>query len=364
MQATVKEAFYIACITLLLFFTCAVSWGEIPQTLAERVARVFPFQVGQQYEFKSAADFTTVEGDVLSAGTVATITIEDTVFNDTTYLHIPYWANLGTGYYRLDEDSTKIWNRHPGTGEEAVFLYLGHTEDYGPVLGFGDIGGYHTYDRLIANPECITTPCDTMGRLMIPLHWAYPDLLNSYDMMMRHPCSTTGWFPEIYPDRVITSKTAALGYRFSSFIRDFRAYTLYGALSPGDSYHYMNSVYTVCAHFRPVSSEPWPTLSDHVVSVLQSSQPSQINISAYPNPFNPLTTITYSLPEAAYVRLNVMNVNGQPVRTLVNTSRETGNHQIIWDGADNNGQPVTSGVYLCRLITGEMSRTLRILLVR
>jgi hypothetical protein len=84
----------------------------------------------------------------------------------------------------------------------------------------------------------------------------------------------------------------------------------------------------------------------------------------YPNPFNPSTTISYSLPEAAHVRIEVCNVLGQKVRTLVNTVRPAGEHQARWDGTDESGSPVASGVYLYRFQSSGQVVTRKMLLLR
>jgi flagellar hook assembly protein FlgD len=68
-----------------------------------------------------------------------------------------------------------------------------------------------------------------------------------------------------------------------------------------------------------------------------------------PNPFNPSTTISYSLPRASEVQLAVYNLKGQLVRSLVEGPRPSGEHQIVWDGEDRHGNGVSSGVYLIRL---------------
>ncbi len=66
----------------------------------------------------------------------------------------------------------------------------------------------------------------------------------------------------------------------------------------------------------------------------------------YPNPFNPSTTIKYSLPKAGHLRLNIYNVRGQLVKTLINGPRPAGaNQAIVWDGTDNLGSAAASGVY-------------------
>jgi len=84
----------------------------------------------------------------------------------------------------------------------------------------------------------------------------------------------------------------------------------------------------------------------------------------YPNPFNPRTTITYGLPAPAHVRLTVYNILGQEVATLIDGPRSAGHHQEDWNGCDNRNQPVSSGVYLYRLETGQFSQTRKMMLVK
>ncbi len=73
---------------------------------------------------------------------------------------------------------------------------------------------------------------------------------------------------------------------------------------------------------------------------------------AAPNPFNPTTTLHVQLPASGPVRLTLYNVAGQVVHTLVDTALEAGYHTFYWDGRDQHGHPVTSGVYLYRLVAG------------
>lgn len=72
----------------------------------------------------------------------------------------------------------------------------------------------------------------------------------------------------------------------------------------------------------------------------------------HPNPFNPSTTIGYTLPEAANVRLVIYNVLGQEVRELVNDVQSAGRHQVRWDGRDAFGRQVATGLYISRLVAG------------
>ena len=83
----------------------------------------------------------------------------------------------------------------------------------------------------------------------------------------------------------------------------------------------------------------------------------------YPNPFNPSTIIPYQLPTAAPVRLEVFNVLGQRVATLVDEERPAGFHAVAWDATNAAGQAVAAGVYLYRLTAGGEQRTRRLVLI-
>jgi len=84
----------------------------------------------------------------------------------------------------------------------------------------------------------------------------------------------------------------------------------------------------------------------------------------YPNPFNPTTTIVFSLPRAQQVRMCVYGLDGIRVNTLVNEVREAGTHSVTWNGTDNNGRAVASGTYICRLEANEYVESRRMALVR
>ena len=83
----------------------------------------------------------------------------------------------------------------------------------------------------------------------------------------------------------------------------------------------------------------------------------------YPNPFNPSTIIPYQLPTAAPVRLEVFNVLGQRVATLVDAERPAGFHAAVWDATNAAGQAVAAGVYMYRLTAGGEQHTRRMVLI-
>jgi hypothetical protein len=84
----------------------------------------------------------------------------------------------------------------------------------------------------------------------------------------------------------------------------------------------------------------------------------------YPNPFNPETRIQFGLPERGYVRLNVYNMLGQVVSVLVNGELPAGTKEVVWNGMDQNGRSVTSGVYFYKLETPQGAMTKKMTLVK
>ncbi|NIR50570.1 T9SS type A sorting domain-containing protein, partial [candidate division KSB1 bacterium] len=91
---------------------------------------------------------------------------------------------------------------------------------------------------------------------------------------------------------------------------------------------------------------------------------STLLLQTYPNPFNPETTIKYTVPQSGRVRLNIYNIQGQVIRTLVDAERASGDYQIRWDGRDARGLAVGSGVYLLRIRVGEGTAVKKIMLLK
>jgi len=86
--------------------------------------------------------------------------------------------------------------------------------------------------------------------------------------------------------------------------------------------------------------------------------------SNFPNPFNPTTTIQFSLAEAGHATLNIYNTRGQLVRQLAKANMMAGKHQLIWDGRDSRGRSVSSGIYFYRLIAGKYSQSRKMILMK
>ncbi len=85
---------------------------------------------------------------------------------------------------------------------------------------------------------------------------------------------------------------------------------------------------------------------------------------AYPNPFNPSTTLRFDLPQASAVSLVVYDILGREVARLVDGHREPGHHKAQWVGRDKNGRSVPSGIYIARLVTPEYSKSIKMVLLK
>jgi hypothetical protein len=95
------------------------------------------------------------------------------------------------------------------------------------------------------------------------------------------------------------------------------------------------------------------------------SQESRIVLNQnYPNPFNPSTKISYQLKDAGNAELNIYNVKGQKVKTLVNEYLPAGNHEIVWNGLDSNGNQVSSGIYFYKLSTSLSTQVKKMVLMK
>jgi hypothetical protein len=130
---------------------------------------------------------------------------------------------------------------------------------------------------------------------------------------------------------------------------DVTAYTLHNpTTSTGDARWYAN-----------------PLMPTTVDNNRAADLPSKFALlENYPNPFNPSTVIQYAIPKAVRVKLTIYNVLGEKIRTLVDSYKPAGIKQVLWDGRNELGQRVASGVYLYRLEAGEFTKTRRLVVMR
>ncbi len=138
---------------------------------------------------------------------------------------------------------------------------------------------------------------------------------------------------------------------------------------PNDAGYYMIDIK------RSASSYPWPHYMYNISRSGNNYQatPTMDNttpiaatalLDNYPNPFHPSTTISYNLKTKAPVLIEVYNLKGQKVRTLISETKAAGTHSTLWNGTDENSQPVASGVYLYRMTADGYSSTRKMMLMK
>ncbi|MEK9135710.1 MAG: FlgD immunoglobulin-like domain containing protein [Bacteroidota bacterium] len=111
----------------------------------------------------------------------------------------------------------------------------------------------------------------------------------------------------------------------------------------------------------------WRRPLSEMVSVRLSSDdlPTEFSLEQnYPNPFNPETRIRFALSKTEPTQLDVFDILGRHVRSLVKEQLSAGDHEVVWDGQNDEGRSVASGVYLYRLVAGQSVNTKRMLLLR
>ena len=101
----------------------------------------------------------------------------------------------------------------------------------------------------------------------------------------------------------------------------------------------------------PVSVIPPYLAGNNAAKMISSSEAVTDGASNYPNPFNNATQIAYRLPMEGDVVITIYNMQGQVVRSLVNEYQVRGNYEVQWDGRDQGGYTVSSGIYIYRLVS-------------
>ena len=115
--------------------------------------------------------------------------------------------------------------------------------------------------------------------------------------------------------------------------------------------------------FKVIVGEP--EFVQSAVAEILAIIPSEFALSKnYPNPFNPITHLDYSLPKRSQVRLRIYNMVGQEIITLINEEKQYGNYSISWNGIDSKGRNVASGVYFAELRSNDKSSVTKMLLLK
>ena len=93
--------------------------------------------------------------------------------------------------------------------------------------------------------------------------------------------------------------------------------------------------------------------------------PTKVKLNQYyPNPFNPITKISYEMPSDGFVKVSIIDMMGREVKTLVKSSQVSGMRSVTWNATDNNDQPVSAGVYLYKIQTRGITKTRKMVFLK
>jgi hypothetical protein len=133
-------------------------------------------------------------------------------------------------------------------------------------------------------------------------------------------------------------------------------------IPPGDIYWHVKAMGD-----GGCSDGPWkgPYAYTDVDDTVSATLPLKFVLSQnFPNPFNPVTEVEYSVPYRAYVTIDIYNILGERVKRLVSETKSAGSYKIEWSGADEAGKSVSTGVYLYRFQAGDVVQTKKMLLLK
>lgn len=149
------------------------------------------------------------------------------------------------------------------------------------------------------------------------------------------------WANESWNDEIMDTITGAT------------ANVTYGSVNGGGEKIYVAGIYGKLYEF--LSNE---------LGINNESIDTSFNITNYPNPFNPETIIDYELVDNGKVILDIYNIKGELVKSLVNKEQKSGKYSVVWNGKNEKGKAVSSGVYLCKINVGAKEVTHRLSLIK
>jgi hypothetical protein len=327
--------------------------------------------------------------------------------------------NIISNPFTVQVTSTQVKDANPGSGIETIWTYGRAASGYTQALSLDTYVGYYIlnvnnvpsmripYPLALGLGKMANTVPDSIGwRMALGLRvGAYTETCTEFgvhpaakegkDSLDIHMPPAMGETPSVYFDRPQWDQ------RFPRFATDIRQegakleewtfnvsapprvtatlnFTGKELLPAGQAAYIVDDDRAQAVNLREVPAyqfiparrlSPFRVLvgtTEAVQQVLNDLLPREISLGPnFPNPFNPTTTIPVALPRAAVVQLTVINILGEEVRTLTNTTLEAGRHWITWDGRNNGGQSVATGVYLYRLIVdGTQAKTRKMVLVK
>jgi hypothetical protein len=163
------------------------------------------------------------------------------------------------------------------------------------------------------------------------------------------------------------------GFKEIASLTEENALVGHGSTQQANSYRWVDKNVQIGERFQyrlsDVAYNGKVTIHD-IVNILVKDDHTQVKPTmfvlhqAYPNPFNPSTTIRYGLPEGSNVSLVIYDVRGQVVQTLESGHHSAGWYDVVWNGQTADGKTISTGIYFARLVAGEYSQVIKMLYLK
>jgi hypothetical protein len=196
----------------------------------------------------------------------------------------------------------------------------------------------------------------------------YSDPSNTASVTIVLPAPTNLAAVQQFPDVILTWDVPVRDlasynvYRDNVMIADNISTTSYTDTNvPAGTYIYQVTAVYDGGYESDFSNEAEITVVDVTNNLIPLITELQGN---HPNPFNPITSINFALSDPEFVNLEIYNIKGEKVKTLVDEKMEAQFHSVTWNGSDDSGKPVSSGVYFYKMKAGKFIQTKKMILMK
>jgi hypothetical protein len=272
---------------------------------------------------------------------------EDTVIDSFDTTNFPIWAEDWPIFHFDTGDGPFNYNEYFLTSNEdtgwMAYIWVDG------MMAMAANEGFTGYEDWVATPELTVVISNDWGET-----WSDPIFMNANANSDTYVPELAGMIPCFaYPGDKIEDDCDGYGIVHLFFLDDNdygSNHSMTQGLNNGSTFEYAS----MRIYFGGIPDDAENT---EVVN-------SPIQVNNYPNPFNPSTTITFEIQDAGNVTIDIYNVRGQLVKSLVNETYEAGSHNAFWNGTDNNDQTVPSGVYFYQTKCGRYTTSKKMILMK
>jgi len=317
------------------------------------------------YIYGVTATYTTGESVPATVQAVVNVVLAPAFFTETFETY-PNFATLFAPWTLLDQDQSATYAiqnvEFPGSAGPMAFIIFNPSATTPPVTSVAAHGGAKMAASFASttppNNDWLITPRVHLGTTSAVKFYAR-SMSNTYLEDMRVGISTIATpIPQGFQTYLTGPNPVQVPAAWTEYIFDLAAYdgqTIYLAIRnvSNDEFIFFVDDFTFHSVGGSVGNEDG--IAPAIATELKGN---------YPNPFNPETTISYSVKENTPVSVEIYNVKGQKVKTLVNEAKAAGNYSVVWNGVDDNNRPVSSGVYFFKMSAGKYSSTKKMIMMK